>query len=243
MVRDAYPTWLTASRLSGISIIAASLIDSEQMKRNLPPIFYEYLFKLTMIAVLVWVLYKPLYILWMAHDLFTPEWFAAGWWEEVQLSDGRIIEIVQKRYYEKAYAGVEGYKSTIVRDAQVVFSLPETGLTEVVWHENLIPMRLDVYQGKPFIVAYPPTRKEFERYGRPKPSYLGFYYEDGQWRRVRYRDIPDSQYDANLVIDRYLPESIKKLTLEVKNSKQFNGRWSISNCYRAVDLKSICNWD
>jgi hypothetical protein len=178
----------------------------------------------------------------IAHELFRPEWFSAEWREEVQLSDGRVVEIVQQRRYEKAYAGDGSGKSTIVRDAWIRFQLPETQYQEVVWHENLIPMRFDVAEGRPFIVAYPPTYREAIKYERPKPSYLGYIYKNNQWRRVDFSEIPESLYDFNLVAKQLMPEGVDRLILSEKNSKNFNGYPDISRCARRVNVAPSCTW-
>jgi hypothetical protein len=177
-----------------------------------------------------------------AHELFTPEWFSAEWREEVQLSDGRVVEITQQRRYEKAYAGDSSGKSTIVRDAWIRFRLPETRHREVVWHEQLIGMRFDVIDGKPFIVAYPPTGREFDRYGKPVPAYLGFIYEHDQWRRVPFSEIPVSQYDFNLVAKRVLPDGMTRLRLAEKNSKRFNGNLDIYKPIKRISPKFGEDW-
>lgn len=183
---------------------------------------------------------KQIEALRAAHKLFRSVWFAAEWREEVQLSDGRIIEIIQKRHYEEGYDG--NGRSRVVRESWLRFTLPETGNREIVWHENLVPMRLDVYEGKPFIVAYPPTGREFDKYGKPKPSYLGFAYDKNQWRRVPYRDIPEIQYDANLVIKWHPPGDVQKITLALKNSKQFNNHPYVDKSLKRIDPKFGKNW-
>jgi hypothetical protein len=176
----------------------------------------------------------------IARELFRSKWFTAEWQEEVQLSDGRVVEITQQRQYEEAYDG-HG-RSTIVRDAWIRFRLPETDFKEVVWHEQLIGMRFDVVDGKPFIVAYPATRREFDRYGKPIPAYLGHRYENGRWHRVPFAEIPESQYDFNLVAERILPQGMTRLSLMEKNSKQFNGDSFISTRYKRIDPRMGRNW-
>jgi hypothetical protein len=176
----------------------------------------------------------------IARELFRSEWSSAEWREEVQLSDGRVVEITQQRQYEEAYDG-HG-RSTIVRDAWIRFRLPETDFKEVVWHEQLIGMRFDVVDGKPFIVAYPATGQEFDRYGKPVPAYLGYSYENGQWHRVPFSEIPESQYDFNLVAKRILPHGMIRLSLTDKNSKKFNGNLYIYKAYKRITPKFGDGW-
>jgi hypothetical protein len=176
----------------------------------------------------------------IARELFRSKWSSAEWREEVQLSDGRVIEITQQRQYEETYDG-HG-RSNIVRDAWIRFRLPETGFKEVVWHEQLIGMRFDVVDGKPFIVAYPATGREFDRYGKPIPAYLGFIYEHDQWHRVPFSEIPESQYDFNLVADRILPDGMTRLSLTEKNSKKFNGSSYIYKPYKRITQRFGEGW-
>ncbi|TAN48524.1 MAG: hypothetical protein EPN21_14685 [Methylococcaceae bacterium] len=171
------------------------------------------------------------------RELFRVEHFSKEWPEEVQLSDGRIIEVTQKRRYEKSVHGIAA------REAWLRFRLSETNFLEIEWHENLSPMRLDVLEGKPFIVAYPPTYREYVQYGRPKPAYFGFTYENSQWLRLPYANIPESQYDANLLIDNILPEGMTKMTLIDKNSKQFNNHRALGKCAKRVSEERICSWE
>ncbi len=171
--------------------------------------------------------------------LFMPN--TAAWEEEVQLFDGRVLRITQKRRYESAYNG-HNYSPHIVREAWIRFNLPELGDREIEWHENLIAMRFDVIEGKPLIVAYPPTALEFEQYGKPQPAYLGFRYENGNWQRIGFKEIPTSQYDANLVIQSHVPRHARPLTLKLKDGKEFNGNPDISKCSKRIYLDPRCNY-
>jgi hypothetical protein len=177
-----------------------------------------------------------------ARELFRPEGFSAEWREEVQLSDGRVVEITQQRRYEKTYVGDGSGKSTIVRDAWIRFRLPETDFKEVVWHENLIPMRFDMVDGKPFIVAYPHVGAQFIQYGRPKPAYLAYVYQQGEWHRVPFSEIPEIQYDFNLVAKRVFPDGMTHLSLVEKKNKVFNGNPDIDSCYKRINLKPVCSY-
>jgi hypothetical protein len=175
-----------------------------------------------------------------AHEIFTPKGFTTEWREEVQLSDGRVIEITQKRRYEKVYNGHN--VGNVVRDAWIIFRLPETNHNEVVWRERLIGMRFDVVDGKPFIVAYPQVGAHFIQYGKPKPPYLAYVYRQGEWHRLGFSEIPESQYDFNLVAEQVLPDGMTRLSLEEKNSKKFNLAWTLSKCAKRVNTDRKCDW-
>ena len=59
---------------------------------------------------------------------------------------------------------------------------------------------LNVHQGKLFVVGYPGTRVELKYYGNPQPPYVGFRYDDGQWRRIPFTDILEAIYETNKIV-------------------------------------------
>lgn len=125
------------------------------------------------------------------------------WREEVKLSDGRVIEVTQKRRYEGVYTGQD--VGSVVREAWLTFRLPEFGDQNITWHENLKPRILNLHEGKLYVVGFPPTGLELRQYGQPKPPYVGFRYEAGTWTRIRFVDIPVAIYDTNLWIENAPP--------------------------------------
>lgn len=127
----------------------------------------------------------------------------ASWQEEVKLLDGRVITVTQKRRYEGVYTGQD--VGSVVREAWLTFRLPEFGNQEITWHENLKPRILNLQNGKLYIVGFPPTGLEFEQYGKPKPSYIGFRYEKGKWQHISFAEIPEAIYDTNLWIENVPP--------------------------------------
>lgn len=125
------------------------------------------------------------------------------WKEEAKLLDGRVITITQKRRYEGVYTG-QDYGS-VVREAWLTLRLPEYGNQDITWHENLKPRILNLHNGKLYVVGFPPTGQEFYQYGKPKPSYIGFRYENGKWQRIEFSEIPEAIYDTNLWIENVPP--------------------------------------
>lgn len=113
------------------------------------------------------------------------------WTEEVKLLDGRVITVVQKRRIDN---------DNIEREAWLTFKLPEFSDKEIVWHESLDLLVLNVYQSKVYIVGIPGTEREFRQYGRPMPMYIGYRYESGQWVRLPFNEIPAVIYDSNMYI-------------------------------------------
>lgn len=125
------------------------------------------------------------------------------WKEEVRLSDGRVVVVTQKRRYEGAYNGQTF--GNIPREAWLTIKLPEFGNEEITWHERLKPRIVNIYNGKLYVVGWPPTEREFRLYGRQDPPYVGFVYENRQWKRITFPEIPGAIYDVNLWIENSPP--------------------------------------
>jgi hypothetical protein len=113
------------------------------------------------------------------------------WQEEVKLLDGRVIAVTQKNRIEEG----------IPREFWLAFELPEISPKEITWHENLMPIVLNIYQDKLYVVGIPFTKREFRQYGEPKPPYLGYRYEGGHWQLLAFNQIPEAIYDSNLYFD------------------------------------------
>lgn len=120
------------------------------------------------------------------------------WQEEVKLLDGRTITVTQKRRYEEVYTGHDFGR--VVREAWLTVKLPEFSSQEIVWHENLKPRILNIHDGKLYIVGWPPTGQEFDQYGKHRPPYIGFRYDNGKWQRIPFNEIPEAIYDTNLLM-------------------------------------------
>jgi len=140
-----------------------------------------------------------------------------SWQEEVKLLDGRVITITQKRRYENVYDGQSS--GNLPREFWVTFKLPEFGEQEIVWHENLLPMILNVYQGKLYVIGVPWTELEFRQYGKPKPFYIGYRYESAQFVRIPFQEIPEPIYDTNLWIGIESPNGAKYISSALKKIK------------------------
>lgn len=147
------------------------------------------------------------------------------WQEEVKLSDGRVIVVTQKRRYEGAYSGHGSGASSIPREAWLTFKLPEFGSKEIVWHENLDTQILNVYKGKLYIVGLPHTEREFRQYGSPRPSYIGFRYDQGQWVRIPFNEIPIAIYDSNMWLDSAPDNKSKYVSLTNKAGQMNDGMY------------------
>lgn len=137
------------------------------------------------------------------------------WQEEVKLLDGRVITVMQKNRVEE----------DMPREFWLTFKLPEFGSQEIEWHENLMPMVLNVYQSKIYVVGIPATEREFRQYGSPNPSYLGYRYEAGHWQRMAFNEIPDAIYDTNLYFDNMAVYRKKHVSLTDKEEMMKNERY------------------
>ena len=144
------------------------------------------------------------------------------WQEEVKLSDGRVIVVTQKKRCEGAYTG-GNYASCIAREAWLTINLPEFSSQPMVWHESLDPQIVNIDSGRLYVVGVPPTEREYRLYGDPEPFYIGFVWENSQWKKIPFKNIPAAIYDVNMLIKSIPPTGTTLLTLEKKGSAELNG--------------------
>lgn len=164
-----------------------------------------------------------------------------SWREEVKLADGRTIVVSQERRCASGYTGGNS-AACIEREAWLRLRLPELGVGEITWHENLSPVVLNLRGARFYLVAVAPTAREFAQYGKPKPPYFGFVLEGGAWRRIAFRDIPEAVYDANLVLDGTRVKAAL-LTLAAKDGREFNGDPGYPGYFRRVDPHHVSKFN
>lgn len=140
-----------------------------------------------------------------------------SWKEEVRLSDGRVIIVEQQRKYEGVYTGQD--VGSVVRESWMTFKLPEFDDKEIIWHENLKPRILNVHDGQLYIVGVPPTGREFRKYGKPNPSYLGYKYNQKAWVNIPFSEIPEAIYDTNLWIESTPPNKTHYISIPDKENE------------------------
>jgi len=138
------------------------------------------------------------------------------WQEEVKLLDGRVITVKQKRR-------IDG--SNMEREAWLTFKLSEFSNKEIVWHENLCPKILNVYQNKLYVVGIPATIIEYRQYGRPEPYYIGYRFDNAQWVRIPFNEIPVAIYDANMYPDNMAIARLKRVSISDKTEIFKDDRW------------------
>lgn len=152
------------------------------------------------------------------------------WKEEVKLLDGRVIIVEQKRRYDRGYTGQE--VANIPREAWVTFKLPEFSNQDIVWHESLEIRVLNVFEGKLYIVGFPFTYREFQNYGKPAPPHIGYRYENKQWTRLQFNQIPAAIYDTNMWLGTSPDEGATFISLSDKAKLMKSNRYD-------KDLKRI----
>jgi len=138
-----------------------------------------------------------------------------SWTEEVKLLDGRVITVTQKRRIEER----------IERETWLTFKLPEFSDKEIVWHQDLDTMVLNVYQNKLYIVGRFPSGRELERYGYPAPPYIGFRFDNAQWVRIPFSDIPTAIYDTNMYPENMTLNRLKHVSVADKAEIFKDDRW------------------
>ena len=147
------------------------------------------------------------------------------WQEEVKLSDGRIIMVTQKKLCEGAYTG-GNYADCVAREAWLTINLPEFSAQPIVWHEHLFAIVVNIHEGRLYVVGCPPTAREEQYYGNPKPNYVGFVWEGGQWKRIPFKEIPEAIYDTNMFLGHIPPSGATHLTVMRKESNERGMRGS-----------------
>jgi hypothetical protein len=142
-----------------------------------------------------------------------------SWQEEVKLSTGETIVVDQKRECLEANTG--GLSSgCLAREAWLTIKKSSFSIAPIEWHENLIPMIININDGKLYIVGYAPTPVEYRKYGRAGHPYFGFIWIGEKWNRIAFGDIPISIYDANMVINNPPRSGKKYINLETKTSME-----------------------
>ena len=145
------------------------------------------------------------------------------WKEEVQLNDGRVIVVTQKKRCEGGDFTAKTGATCIAREAWLTIKLPEFSDKEILWHESLDPMVVNIHQGRLYVVGAPPHTLEFRAYGATNPPYFGFVWEGNAWKRIPFAEIPVAIYDANMLIASIPMTRTDYLLLAQKNSPEENG--------------------
>lgn len=104
-----------------------------------------------------------------------------SWYEEVRLSDGRVITIHQKREYYENYGTSQSW---------VTIDLPELGGKQV-WHSYLMPQRVDVVDGKVYVFGIPRGDRQLQYYRSPKHYMVAFVWGGSDFNRIPFLSVPE----------------------------------------------------
>lgn len=103
-----------------------------------------------------------------------------SWYEEVQLSDGRIITIHQKREYFTNYGTAQSW---------LTLDLPELG-GKKTWHSRLMPQRVDVSDGQVYVFGIPRGDLQYSIYQYPKNYMVAFKWGGSTFERIPFLSVP-----------------------------------------------------
>jgi hypothetical protein len=160
-----------------------------------------------------------------------------SWKEEVKLKDGRVIVAAQKKRCEGGDYNAKTNATCVAREAWLTLNLPEFSNSEIVWHESLDPMVVNIHEGRLYVIGFPPHAVEFRAYGATNPPYIGFLWDKGTWKRIPFRDIPEAIYEGNMLIESIPKHKTDFLNLPQKISEAENGDPRYPSFLRRIDPK------
>ncbi|MBI2732969.1 MAG: hypothetical protein HYX44_06640 [Aquabacterium sp.] len=159
---------------------------------------------------------------------------APKWNEEVRLSDGRIIEITQKRKFYENYGTDQSW---------ITFSLPEMQGKQT-WSGYLAPMRIDVYEGQVYVLGRPRRPKHVQYYQYPKVCIIPFVWADGDFQRIPLTKVPSALLTQENVFP-CIPERKGLVTIAEKDQNWCSPTGADKKLTKAIDLKEyarICDF-
>ena len=105
-----------------------------------------------------------------------------SWYEEVRLSDGRIITIKQRRRYFPHHGTTDSWVSIDLLELHGKY----------VWHSRLIPQGIDVYDGKVYAFGIPDNLQSLSFYRYPKYYIVAFIWDGRDFVRIPFLSMPHS---------------------------------------------------
>lgn len=129
-----------------------------------------------------------------------------SWYEEVRLSDGRVITIHQRH---------EVFDNYGTNQSWVEIGLPELG-GKRVWHSYLMPQRIDVANGKVYVFGAPRGIRQNQFYGFPRNYLVAFEWNGGEFVRVPFLQLPNLIRQEENVYPCVPAASYRPLTLNHK---------------------------
>lgn len=164
---------------------------------------------------------------WKYYDNRYPTWY-----EEVRLSDGRVITIHQKHEYFENYGTNQSW---------VEIDLPELG-GKRVWHSYLMPQRVDVVDGKVYVFGVPRGIKQNQFYRYPKHYLVGFEWSGGEFVRIPFLQIPLSVRQEENVYPCVPTPIQRRLTLQRKDENwcpERGDKWKFGKLIKISDYESL----
>jgi hypothetical protein len=136
-----------------------------------------------------------------------------SWYEEVRLSDGRVITIHQRH---------EVFDNYGTNQSRVEIDLPELG-GKRVWHSYLIPQRVDVHLGKVYVFGMPRGDRQYQHYQHyqyPRSFLVTFIWTGSEFVRTPFLGVPEALRQEENVYS-CIPENRRT----VLTTKQKNDSW------------------
>jgi hypothetical protein len=157
------------------------------------------------------------------------------WNEEVELADGRVIVVRQGRGTSHLYNAVGDVVLPTL--ASLRFTLPDIQASPIEWSDRFMPLILNLYEGALYVGGSPLLGRHFREFGRPRSGWVVQRHNPttNGWDRIPASQTPEPIRKTNLLIDRVPPSSVKLISIEVKNSAQYNGRSRIDAESRELD--------
>lgn len=165
-----------------------------------------------------------------------------SWYEEVRLSDGRVITIHQKREYYENYGTAQSW---------VTIDLPELG-GKRVWHSYLMPMRVDVSDGAVYVFGRPRGPVQLSRYKYPKYHMVGFKWTGNEFVRLPFLSLPEEIRQEENIYSCIPSDFSHHLTMREKDrtwctpsgqNEQFKKLIDLREYQRHADsMAKISNW-
>lgn len=149
-----------------------------------------------------------------------------SWYEEVRLSDGRVITIHQKREYYDNYGTAQSW---------VTIDLPELGGKQV-WHSYLMPQRVDVVGEKVYVFGIPRGDRQLEYYRFPKYYMVAFLWKDTGFERIPFLEVPENIRREENVYPCVPKPMVAKVGIPEKSSSWCQPRGDKGQLTRTLDL-------
>lgn len=138
-----------------------------------------------------------------------------SWTEEVQLSDGTLIDI--KRTMVREAVGEPGFHGKVLE--QKISYKTATG--EIVWPGKIDPLIFDLKDGRYYVVAVPRTGEECELYGRQDSPFVFYVFANSEWKTIDPKEFPDG-FKKNLLWNAWKDNQPARVTIKEKESRDFS---------------------